>query len=261
LRKEAIILKTPEEIERMKGANRIVSEVLGILSGLVRPGITTMDLERCAAEEVARRGAAPAFKGYRDYPYCLCTSVNEEVVHGMPSEKKVLAEGDILSMDFGALSEGYYGDAAVTVPVGEISKEARRLIDVARESLERAIEAARVGNRLFDISAAVQGFVEAEGFSVVRDFVGHGIGRELHEPPQVPNFGKPGRGVRLKPGMVLAIEPMINAGGCETDVLEDGWTAVTADGSLSAHFEHTVAITPDGPCVLTMTAGVAGQPC
>ena len=248
---EAIILKTPEEIERMRGAGLIVAEVLQILKGHVSPGVTTMDLERITGEETRKRGASPAFKGYRDYPYCLCTSINDEVVHGMPSEKRVLKDGDILSIDFGVLYDGFYGDSAITLPVGKIPNEARRLIEVAEGSLERAIEAAREGNRLLDISAAVQGYVEAGGFSVVRDFVGHGIGRDLHEPPQVPNFGRPGRGVRLKAGMVLAIEPMINAGRSETKVLEDGWTAVTVDGSLSAHFEHTVAITGKGPYVLS----------
>lgn len=235
----------------MRRAGAVVAEVLEVLKGKVRPGVTTLDLEKIAEEETIKRKASPAFKGYRGYPFCLCASVNNEVVHGMPS-KKVLKEGDILSIDYGAFVEGFYGDAAVTVPVGKISEEAARLVRVTEESLGKAIEAAREGNRLLDISAAVQSHVEPQGFSVVREFVGHGIGRELHEPPQVPNFGIPGRGVRLKAGMVLAIEPMINAGGWAVKVLEDGWTAVTADGKLSAHFEHTVAITPEGPLVLTM---------
>lgn len=235
----------------MRKSNLIVAEVLGILREKVLPGSSTLDIERIADTEIKKRGAVAAFKGYRDYPYCLCTSVNEEVVHGMPSRTRVLKEGDILSIDCGVLFEGFYGDSAITVPVGKVTDEARRLIDVTRSSLEKAIEAAREGNRLSDISAAVQNCVEPEGFSVVRDFVGHGIGRELHEPPQVPNFGPPGRGVRLKNGMVLAIEPMINMGKPEVKVLEDGWTAVTVDGSLSAHFEHTVAITPEGPYVLS----------
>ena len=248
--KEAIILKSPDEIESMRRAGVVVAEVLEVLKGKVRPGATTLDLEKIAEEETRKRKASPAFKGYRGYPFCLCTSVNSEVVHGMPS-KKVLKEGDIVSIDYGSFVEGFYGDAAVTVPVGRVSEEAARLVRVTEESLAKAVEAAREGNRLLDISSAVQSHVEPQGFSVVRDFVGHGIGRELHEPPQVPNFGVPGRGVKLKAGMVLAIEPMINSGGWAVKVLEDGWTAVTADGKLSAHFEHTVAITPDGPRVLT----------
>lgn len=235
----------------MRKAGAVVAEVLEVLKGNVRPGATTLDLEKIAEEETRKRKASPAFKGYRGYSFCLCTSVNNEVVHGMPS-RKVLKEGDILSIDYGAFVEGFYGDAAVTVPVGKVSDEAARLVRVTEESLGKAIEAAREGNRLLDISSAVQSHVEPQGFSVVREFVGHGIGRELHEPPQVPNFGIPGRGVKLKAGMVLAIEPMINSGGWAVKVLEDGWTAVTADGKLSAHFEHTVAITPQGPRVLTM---------
>lgn len=249
--KDAIILKSPKEIEVMRRANLVVAEVLQILKESVRPGITTMDLERIAEEETKKRKARPAFKGYRGYPHCLCTSLNSEIVHGMPSEKKQLREGDLISIDFGVLFDGFYGDSAVTVPVGNISEDAARLVRVTAASLEEAIKQARPGNRLTDISAAVQSCVEAEGFSVVREFVGHGIGRELHEAPQVPNFGIPGRGVRLKAGMVLAIEPMINMGSYEVKILDDGWTAVTADGSLSAHFEHTVAITEDGPYVLT----------
>ena len=248
--REAIILKSPDEIESMRRAGVVVAEVLEVLKGKVRPGATTLDLEKIAEEETRKRKASPAFKGYRGYPFCLCTSVNSEVVHGMPS-KKVLKEGDIVSIDYGSFVEGFYGDAAVTVPVGRVSEEAARLVRVTEESLAKAVEAAREGNRLLDISSAVQSHVEPQGFSVVRDFVGHGIGRELHEPPQVPNFGVPGRGVKLKAGMVLAIEPMINSGGWAVKVLEDGWTAVTADGKLSAHFEHTVAITPEGPRVLT----------
>lgn len=248
--KEAIILKSPDEIGLMRRAGAVVAGVLELLKENVRPGVTTLDLEKIAEEETKKRKAAAAFKGYRGYPFCLCTSVNSEVVHGMPS-KRVLKEGDIVSIDYGARVDGFYGDAAVTVAVGKVSGEAARLMSVTADSLVKAIEAAREGNRLNDISAAVQGRVEPEGFSVVREFVGHGIGRDLHEPPQVPNFGIPGRGVRLKAGMVLAIEPMINSGGWAVEILEDGWTAVTADGCLSAHFEHTVAITPDGPLVLT----------
>jgi methionyl aminopeptidase len=250
LSREAIILKSPEEIETMRRAGAVVAEVLEVLKANVRPGATTLDLEKIAEEETRKRKASPAFKGYRGYPFCLCTSVNNEVVHGMPS-KRALKEGDIVSIDYGSRVEGFYGDAAVTVPVGKVSEEAARLVRVTEESLGKAIEAAREGNRLLDVSAAVQNHVEPHGFSVVREFVGHGIGRELHEPPQVPNFGTPGRGIRLKAGMVLAIEPMINSGGWAVKILEDGWTAVTADGKLSAHFEHTVAITPDGPRVLT----------
>ena len=250
MRKETIIFKSREEIEIMRRANLTVAGVLSVLKSSVRAGVTTLDLERIAEDELKKTGAKPAFKGYRGYPWCLCTSVNNEVVHGMPS-KRVLSEGDIVSIDFGVLSEGFYGDAALTVPVGSISADAARLVKVTEESLEKAIEAAVVGNRLLDISAAVQRYVESHGFSVVREFVGHGIGRELHEAPQVPNFGVPGRGIRLKAGMVLAIEPMINMGAPDVKILDDGWTAVTADGSLSAHFEHTVAITDDGPYVLS----------
>ncbi|MCR4287309.1 MAG: type I methionyl aminopeptidase [Deltaproteobacteria bacterium] len=246
-----IILKTREEIGKMRKSNLVVAEILEILKENVRPGASTMDLELITEEETKNRGVLPAFKGYKDYPYCLCTSVNNEVVHGMPSKGKVLKDGDILSIDFGVLSNGYYGDAAVTVPVGRVTSEAKRLMDVTAASLDLAIRAAEEGGRLMDISAAVQRHVEAAGFSVVREFVGHGIGRELHEPPQVPNFGIAGRGIRLRAGMVLAIEPMVNAGTSEVRILDDGWTAVTADGGLSAHFEHTVAITPDGPYVLS----------
>ncbi len=246
-----VTLKTRKEIKIMRAANLMVAEVLEILADMVSPGITTMDLEVRAAEEAKKRGVKPAFKGYYGFPWCLCASPNNVVVHGMPSKDTVLEEGDILGMDFGVRYRGYFGDSAITVPVGEISGKARRLLDITALSLEKAIEAARPGNYLGDISSAVQTCVEAEGFSVVRDFVGHGIGKKLHEPPQVPNFGRPGTGIRLLPGMVLAIEPMINEGGYKTRVLDDGWTAVTADGSLSAHFEHTVAITEDGPYVLS----------
>lgn len=248
--KEAIILKSPDEIKTMRRAGAIVAEVLALLKGKVRPGITTLELEKTAEEETKKRKAQPAFKGYKGYPFCLCTSINEQVVHGMPS-KRALNEGDILSIDFGVKFDGFYGDSAVTLPVGSVSEEASRLMRVTEESLWKAIEAARAGSRLYDVSSAVQRHVESHGLSVVREFVGHGIGRELHEPPQVPNFGLPGQGVRLKAGMVLAIEPMINVGGWAIKVLGDGWTAVTADGSLSAHFEHTVAITEEGPLVLS----------
>ena len=234
----------------MKVPSRIVAEVLEVLKGAVHPGVTTIALNQLAEKEAAKRGAKPAFKGYSGYPYSLCCSLNEQVVHGMPGGRKLVA-GDILSIDFGVIFDGYYGDAALTLPVGEITDSAQRLLKVTEESLEEAIAAARPGNRLSDISYAVQSYVEGRGYSVVRDFVGHGIGQSLHESPQIPNFGQPGRGVKLKAGMVLAIEPMINEKGHEVRVLEDGWTAVTCDGGLSAHFEHTVAVTEKGPLVLT----------
>jgi methionyl aminopeptidase len=247
---ERIILKSPREIERMRSSNRIVAEILQKVVAVVRPGVKTRDLNALAEDLLRKYKARSAFKGYNGYPAVLCTSVNEEVVHGIPSER-VLQEGDILSLDFGAVWDDYYGDAAVTVPVGAISEEARRLLRVTEEALGKAIEQARPGNQVGDISAAIQGHVESRGFSAVRDFVGHGIGKFMHERPQIPNFGLPGRGVRLKPGMILAIEPMINAGGYAVEVLEDGWTAVTRDRSLSAHFEHSVAVTENGPYILS----------
>jgi methionyl aminopeptidase len=245
-----IILKSPQEIERMRAPCRIVAEIIEILKDAAKPGVTTSSLNLLAEKEAGKRGAKPAFKGYSGYPHALCCSPNEQVVHGMPTSRKLIG-GDILSIDFGVIFDGYYGDAAVTLPIGEISEKARRLLQVTEESLGAAIAVARVGNRLSDISYAVQNYVEARGFSVVREFVGHGIGKNLHESPQIPNFGLPGRGVRLKAGMVLAIEPMINEKGPEVRVLGDGWTAVTCDGGLSAHFEHTVAITEEGPEILT----------
>ncbi len=240
----------------MRRSNRLVAETLQALAQRVGPGVTTLELDRFAESHLLAHGARPAFKGYRNYPFTLCTSINEQVVHGLPSARK-LEEGDILSLDMGAVVEGYHGDSAITVPVGRISPEAERLLRVTRECLERAIAAARHGARLMDISGAVQGHAEANGYSVVRVFVGHGIGKELHEAPQIPNFVDPerGRGPLLKPGMVLAIEPMVNAGGPEVRVLDDKWTAVTADGSLSAHFEHTIAITENGTEVLTTLEG------
>ncbi|HTP63984.1 MAG TPA: type I methionyl aminopeptidase [Geobacteraceae bacterium] len=246
-----IILKSPQEIERMRVPCRIVAEVLEIVRGAARPGVTTLALNNMAEKEAVRRGARPAFKGYSGYPYSLCCSLNEQVVHGMPSGRKLLS-GDILSIDFGVVYDGFFGDAALTLPIGEISGKAQKLLQVTEESLAEAIAAAQPGNRLSDISCAVQSYVEVRGYSVVRDFVGHGIGKSLHEGPQIPNFGQSGRGVRLKPGMVLAIEPMINEKGHEVRVLDDGWTAVTCDGGLSAHFEHTVAITEKGPEILTL---------
>lgn len=228
----------------------MVAEILELLKEIVRPGITTLALNEIAEKEAVKRGARPAFKGYSGYPYSLCCSVNDQVVHGMP-DKRELRDGDILSLDFGVLFNGFYGDAAVTLPIGAISEKAKRLLKITEESLYVAIAAAKPSNRLSDISYAVQNYVEAYGFSVVRDFVGHGIGKSLHESPQVPNFGSPGRGITLKPGMVLAIEPMINEKGPDVKVLADGWTAVTCDGGLSAHYEHTVAITDLGPEILT----------
>lgn len=245
-----IILKSKDEIEKLRKSNIIVAEILEKIESIVRPGITTIDMEKICESELKRRKAKSAFKNYRGYPYNLCVSVNDEVVHGIPS-KRILKDGDIVSLDFGALYDGFYGDAAVTVPVGNISNKATKLIETTRTALERAIDVTRTGNRLQDISAAVQSTAEDVGFSVVRAFVGHGIGRNLHESPQVPNFGMSGKGLRLKVGMVLAIEPMVNAGGSDVRIMDDGWTAVTKDGSLSAHFEHSVAITNNGPYVLS----------
>jgi len=228
----------------------MVAEILALVREKVRPGITTIELDDLAEKETLRRGARTAFKGYSGYNYSLCCSINNQVIHGLPTRNK-LQEGDILSVDFGVVYDGFYGDAAITIPVGQISGAAQRLLTVTEESLYVAIEFARPGNRLSDISHAVQNYVESRGYSVVREFVGHGIGRKLHENPQIPNYGQPGKGVRLKPGMVLAIEPMINEKGHAVSVLEDGWTTVTCDGGLSAHFEHTVAITEIGPDILT----------
>jgi methionyl aminopeptidase len=247
-----IILKSRAEIEKMRKSNAIVAVVLEELRKKIRPGVKTIELDRLSEELALKKGARPAFKGYRGYPYSLCTSVNSEVVHGMPSERE-LKEGDIVSLDFGILNDGYYGDAAVTVPVGEITPAAGRLLKVTEEALYRGIAEVKAGNRIGDISAAIQGHVEAAGYSVVRDLVGHGIGKSLHEDPQVPNYGASGRGVELKPGMVFAIEPMVNEGTYRVDILRDGWTVVTADGKLSAHFEHSVAITENGPVILSRT--------
>jgi len=246
-----IILKSSQEIETIRKACIIVADVLERIRELIRPGTSTLTLDDAAERWIRDAGGLPAFKGYRGYPKTLCTSVNSEVIHGIPSKEVVLKSGDIVSIDVGAIVEGFYGDAAITVPVGTVSKEAERLIRATEESLLRGIEQAKAGKRLYDISHAVQNHIEAHGYSIVRDYVGHGIGRSLHEDPQIPNFGSPGQGPRLKPGMVLAIEPMVNAGGSATAVKQDGWTAITADGSLSAHFEHTIAITADGPQVLT----------
>ena len=244
-----IILKTPDEIAVMAKASRVVAEALAVLKNAVKPGVTTDELDRLAESEIRARGGMPAFKGYRNYPKTLCASVNEQVVHGIPS-KRVLKEGDIVGLDLGAIVGGFYGDSAVTVGVGRIDEKTAALVRVTEESLSLAIEQAQVGNRLSDISHAVQRHVEAAGYSVVTEFVGHGIGRQLHEEPQVPNYGKPGQGPRLQAGMVLAIEPMVNMGGSAVRVLDDRWTAVTVDGSLSAHFEHTIAIQPSGPAIV-----------
>jgi methionyl aminopeptidase len=247
---ERILLKSPQEIEKMRRSNQIVAEILEEVKKAARPGVATKELDQLAEGLLARYQVLPAFKGYNGYPAVLCTSVNEEIIHGIPS-KRVLREGDILSLDFGVIADGYYGDAALTLAIGEISEEAKKLLRVAEEALYLAIEQAQPEKRLFDISAAIQQHAESQGFSVVRDFVGHGIGKLLHERPQVPNFGVAGRGMRLQVGMTLAIEPMINAGGGEVEILSDGWTAVTKDRSLSAHFEHSVAITEKGPCILS----------
>ncbi len=245
-----IILKSRHEIEKMKISNRIVVEVLEEIKKKIRVGVTTIELDRLAESVILKKGGTPAFKGYRGYPNSLCISINEQVVHGIPSNRR-LKDGDLVSIDLGVYHDGYYGDAAITVGAGEITPEAKRLLDATQKALYIGIEKARAGNHLSDISNAVQMYVEGEGFSVVRAFVGHGIGTSLHEEPQVPNFGEAGKGPLLKSGMVLAIEPMVNAGVCDVEVLEDDWTVVTADGSLSAHFEHTVAVTDNGVEILT----------
>lgn len=251
-----IVLKTENEIEQQRQACSIVAEILNRARQAVKPGVTTLELNSLVESLTERKGAIAAFKGvkargpYKEFPAAICASVNDEVIHGIPTNR-ALKEGDIISIDFGVLYKGFYGDSAITVPVGKVSDRARRLMEATEESLKRAIEQAVVGNRLQDISYAVQSYVESKGYSVVREFVGHGIGRELHEEPQVPNFGSKGRGIRLKEGMVLAIEPMVNEGTYEVKVLGDGWTTVTLDGKLSAHFEHCVAITKNGPLVLT----------
>jgi methionyl aminopeptidase len=246
-----IICKSPAEIERLRRSGRMVRGLLEELRERVQPGVSTSDLERYIERRIAQLGARSAFKGYRGYPCCLCASVNSEVIHGIPSQR-CLEKGDILSLDMGVVVDGYYGDSAITVPVGEISESTQRLLRVTQEALQLAIDQARLGNRLGDISATVQQHVEENGYSVVREFVGHGIGRQLHEEPQIPNFGQPGHGPVLKQGMVLAIEPMVNAGGPAVRVLADNWTAVTADGNLSAHFEHMVAVSRNGPDILTL---------
>ena len=246
-----IVCKSPAEIDRMRAANGLVAAVLTDLASAIAPGVSTGELDERAEAAIRAAGATPAFKGYHGYPATLCVSINDEVIHGIPSRTRLIAEGDIVSVDVGAVMDGFVGDSAVTFPVGEISEPAALLLRVTQESLYRAILAARPGGRVSDIGDAVQRHVEAHGCSVVREFVGHGIGTAMHEEPQVPNYGPAGRGARLTEGMVLAIEPMVNLGRPAVRVLEDGWTAVTRDHSLSAHFEHTVAITGDGPLVLT----------
>ncbi|NQW05434.1 MAG: type I methionyl aminopeptidase [Acidobacteria bacterium] len=246
-----IVCRSAPEIERMRAANRLVAQILVALEGAVVPGMTTAELDTMAEGLVRDGGAVPAFKGYRGFPATLCTSVNSEVVHGIPSRKRPLVDGDIVSIDIGVKLDGFYGDSAVTVAVGDVPARTQELLAVTRESLARGISQVKVGGRVSDIGHAVQQWVEAHGFSVVREFVGHGIGEQLHEEPQIPNYGKPGRGAKLAEGMVLAIEPMVAMGRPEVRVLGDGWTAVTKDGSLAAHFEHTVAVGADGPLILT----------
>ena len=234
----------------MGEAGRLVAQTHAVVAAAIKPGITTASLDALAEQYIRDHSALPSFKGYNGFPATICASINEVVVHGMPGPR-ILQEGDIIGLDIGAILDGFHGDMARTYPVGEISGKAERLLWVTQKALEQGVAAAVVGNRLSDIGHAVQSFVEAQGLSVVRDFVGHGIGRSMHEPPQIPNFGRPGRGPRLKPGMVLAIEPMVNVGGWEVVVLSDNWTVITADRSLSAHFEDTVAVTEDGPLTLT----------
>lgn len=250
LQERKIEQKSAREIDIMRRAGRLVAEILDQVAEAVRPGVTTLDLDALAERLTLKAGAKPAFKGYRGYKHTICASVNNQVVHGIPS-RSPLEAGDIIGIDFGVILDGFYGDSARTLPVGQITEEARRLLETGKEALARGIAQAAPGKRLGDIGAAVQGFVEARGYSVVREMVGHGIGRALHEEPQVPNYGRPNTGARLRPGMVIAIEPMINIGGKEIETLDDGWTVVTEDGSLSAHFEHTVAVTDEGPEILT----------
>ncbi len=246
-----IVLKTARELGIMKEACVISAQALKLIGEAVEPGVTTAELDKLAEAFIRSKGAVPNFKGYAGYPATACISINDQVIHGIPSHDRVLKKGDIVSVDLGAAFEGYNGDNAATFACGDISPEAKRLIDTTRESLYEGINAARAGGRIGDIGAAVQSYVEARGYSVVRDYVGHGVGTSLHEAPEVPNFGESGRGIRLIPGMTIAIEPMVNAGGHKVRVQPDGWTVLTADGSLSAHFEHTVAITADGPQIMT----------
>lgn len=247
-----IILKTGRELKIMREACRISAGALKLISSAVEPGVTTAELDRLAEKYILSQGAKPNFKNYQGYPATACISINNEVIHGIPSKSRVIKEGDIVSVDLGAVFEGYHGDNAATFAAGSISPEAKRLMDVTKESLYEGIKMAVHGGRIGDIGNAIGRYVEDRGYSVVRQFVGHGIGTSLHEAPEVPNFGTAGRGVRLVNGMTLAIEPMVNAGGFDVKILPDKWTVVTADGSLSAHFEHTIAITPDGPKILTV---------
>jgi methionyl aminopeptidase len=246
-----IIIKSPREIEQLKKSNGIVAEVFQKLKEAVVPGISTKELDQITQETILARGAAPAFKGYRGFPATLCISINEEVVHGIPGQRR-LKEGDIVSLDVGANLNGYFGDAAITLPVGEVDLMAKRLLEVTEKALYIGIDQAKVGNRLFDISYAIQTWVESHGLSVVRDFVGHGIGKDLHEEPQIPNFGSPHQGPRLEKGMVFALEPMVNEGTCGVKILSDGWTVVTADGKRSAHFEHSIVITDGAAEILSV---------
>jgi methionyl aminopeptidase len=246
-----IICKSAAEIEKLRRSGRMVRQVLGEIREHARPGATTLELEKFVARRFKELGARSAFKGYRGYPCVLCASVNDEIIHGIPSDRRTLKEGDILSLDTGVILDGYYGDSAITIPIGAISESAQRLMKVTEEALELALDKVRLGNRLGDVSATVQHHAEKNGYTVVREFVGHGIGKSMHEEPQIPNYGQPGHGPLLKEGMVFAIEPMVNAGGPGVRVLDDNWTAVTADGKLSAHFEHMVAVTQNGPDVLT----------
>ena len=246
-----IVCRSLAELEKMRAAGKLVGQVLTALTATVAPGVTTAELDAVAETLIADAGATPAFKGYHGYPATICASVNEEVIHGIPSGRRVLQAGDVISIDVGASLNGYFGDSAVTLPVGPIAEDAARLLRITEESLYKAIEVVKPGGRVSDIGHAIQRHVETHGFSVVREFVGHGIGQKMHEDPQIPNYGEPGRGQRLAEGMVLAIEPMVNAGKAAVKVLSDGWTAVTRDKSLSAHFEHTVAVTADGSWILT----------
>ncbi len=249
-----MIIYCEEEVRAIRRSNQIVATILNELEAMIKPGIRTKELDEWAETRAREMGAIPAFKGYRDYPASLCTSINEEIVHGIPSSRS-LREGDILSLDFGVLYEGYYGDAAATFPVGKITPQAKKLIQTAKEAFYKGLEQIKVGNRISDISHAIQSYVESQGFSVIRSFVGHGIGLSLHEEPQIPNFGLPGRGLKIKPGMVFALEPMIAMSDWNVEILDDNWTAITKDRSLSAHYEHTVAVTQEGAQILSLLDG------
>jgi methionyl aminopeptidase len=252
-----IVLKTPAELKVLDRANALVHETLRLVAEAAKPGVSTLELDRLAEQHILAGGGRPAFKGYRGYPATLCTSIDDVIVHGIPSASQRLREGDILGLDCGVVLDGFVGDAAVTVPIGRVSEEAKRLLKVTRECLDRAVDVVLAGRRLTDIGQTIQAHAEAAGFSVVRELVGHGIGRSMHEDPQVFNFGPGGRGPELRPGLALAIEPMVNAGGFQVDTRDDGWTAFTVDGRLSAHFEHTVLITENGPEILTLTPGTS----